>query len=521
MSESRATRTGSGAAGRRHRRRVAALAAGAALAGALLMAQPVEAGSYVVRQCSASVPGAQASWERTSNHYRAEARCGSGGGLRIEHRAARTAHGREGSWSWTAPSGTVFTRVRASASLTRHSGHAGQLRAVSTNGAAALFGGVHDAFRVHSRGGELRSFEARLRCINPSGCGAGERAHADVKGVHLRVDDRARPAVTDASGSLLAGVVRGTNPISVAASDRGGGVRRISIDANGRRLASTLQDCGALGTGVATRLVPCPRTATTTLAIATTHEALRTGPNTLVTCAEDLALAGNANRGCVRRRLWVDNTCPASARAGATLTAAFAGGRTDAVVRSDRRAWVAGRLTDEGGAPVAGATVCALSQVRRRGAAVKVAAARRTDAGGRYAIPLRPGPSRRVFVHHARAGAVVARHGLELRSRARPVLRVRAPHDAGNGDRLRFRGRLPGPACANRRVEIEAGVPKRRWQVFRSARTDIRCRFATGYTLRATNRPTAYRFRARVRAQPGYPYEPGTSAVRRQRAGRA
>jgi hypothetical protein len=120
-------------------------------------------------------------------------------------------------------------------------------------------------------------------------------------------------------------------------------------------------------------------------------------------------------------------------------------------------------------------------------------------------------------VHHVNGGAVVARHGLAIRSRVRPSFRVRAPRTARRGDRLRFGGRLPGPACAGRLVEVQARLAKRRWQVFRTARTDQRCRFAARYRLRATTRPTRYRFRARVRRQPDYPYAPGTSAVRAKR----
>ncbi|HSI80308.1 MAG TPA: hypothetical protein VK919_06610 [Solirubrobacterales bacterium] len=506
---------------RRQRRRwtLAAAALGAA-AGALAFAASADAGSYVVRQCTPSVPGAQANWERTSEHYRGEVRCASGGGLQIRHQAPKTAHGRQGAWAWNAPPGTVFTSVRANASLTRGGGHAGQLRAVPASGAPVLFGGVHDAFRVHSRSDELARFEVRLRCINPSGCSEGPDARARAKGVRLRVADRSAPSAAEPAGSLVAdAVVRGPRSVSLTASDRGGGVRRLWIEANGRQLAGRTQDCGALATGFATRLVPCPATATAAFPIATAQGAFATGPNLVSACAKDLALSGAANRACTRRRIWVDNACPASLRLGTRLAAAFAGSRARAAVDSNRRALVTGRLTDEAGGGVARGSVCVLTRTARAGSRVRVAAVRRTDAGGRYAIPLPPGPSRRVFVHHAGADSVVARHGLELRSRVRPALRVRAPRRASTGDRLRFAGRLPGPACSRRSVAIQAQVAKRRWQVFRTARTNRRCRFATAYRLRATSDPVVYRFRVRVGRQPGYPYEPGTSPVRRRRVG--
>lgn len=275
-------------------------------------------------------------------------------------------------------------------------------------------------------------------------------------------------------------------------------------------------DCQLSGKS-ATRLVPCPAASTATPTVATAHSAFVTGANVVAACAEDLAVAGRPNRGCERRRVWVDNLCPASAPAGAVLKAGFGGGSARAVVRSDRRAMLTGRLVDDVGQPVVGATICVLSRVERDQAPVTIAATERTEADGRYAIELPSGASRRIFVHHVHGTQVIARHGLAVSSRVRPTLRLRAPRMARRGDWLRFRGRLPGPACAGRLVEIEARLAKRRWQVFRTARTDRRCRFVARYRLRATTQPTRYRFRARVRRQPGYPFAPGTSRVRTKR----
>jgi len=75
---------------------------------------------------------------------------------------------------------------------------------------------------------------------------------------------------------------------------------------------------------------------------------------------------------------------------------------------------------------------------------------------------------------------------------------------------------LPGPACAERVVKIQAQVGKRRWQVFRTDRTDAECRFSARYRLRSTRNRTVYRFRAHVPAQPGYPYLTGYSEVERK-----
>ena len=141
----------------------------------------------------------------------------------------------------------------------------------------------------------------------------------------------------------------------------------------------------------------------------------------------------------------------------------------------------------------------------------------RTDAAGGYAIELPAGASREVFVHQAWGDQVVARHGLELASEARPTLEILPRRTVRNRDRLRFTGVLPGPVCAERVVEVQARVGKRRWQVFRTARADGACRFSARYRLRATHRRTVYRFRAHVPEQRGYPYLPGDSDVEPKR----
>ena len=160
--------------------------------------------------------------------------------------------------------------------------------------------------------------------------------------------------------------------------------------------------------------------------------------------------------------------------------------------------------------PVAGATVCALTRTLVAGAPVVVGATALSGPGGAYSLELVPGAGRDVFVHVATGDRVVARHGLQLRSIARPTLAV-APRRARNRDRLGFSGTLPGPACADRVVKVQARVGRRRWQVFRTDRAGSDCAYSARYRLRATRAARRYRFRALVPRQAGYPFEPGVS----------
>lgn len=509
--------------GPRRRRSLAfAVALTAAVAAALIAARPAGAGSYVTTQCSPADQGSGAAFQRTSEDYRERRRCGSGDGLQVFQDAGSTSHGRYGAWVWRAPAGTIFTSLQANASLTNHTGHHGELWATQTNGSRIEFGAEHNAFRVHHATGRYSRLEAMLRCASANGCGRAENdsAHAYVKGIFIRVEDRFAPALSLGGGSLLSfPVVRGVRSLAFETSDKGGGVRRVSVQANGTELAADVRNC-ALADGFATALSPCPLATTGSWAVNTTQAAFATGPNTVSACVVDLALDGNPNERCVGRSVWVDNACPTSSVAGTRVTAHFDGGGAQIARRSHRRATLAGRVEGASGQPAPGARVCALTRVRTRRAPVVVAATTTTDADGRYRLELPPGASREVFVHHVAGNRVVARHGLELRASVRPTLSVRPQRAVHNGDRLRFTGELPGPACRERIVKVQAKVGGQRWQVFRTDRTNGRCRFRARYRLRSTTRSANYyRFRALVPPQRGYPYERGHSPTRRVATG--
>ena len=487
-----------------------------AAATALLGAQRADAGSYVVSQCSAQNPSAgQASWERTSGHYRGRSGCGTSGGLAVFHDAAESGLWDYGAWVWRAPQGTVFTSVQANASLTYQAGHRGQLVVTRPGGALVGFGAEHADFRVHSIEGEFTQFHSWLRCVAPGAgrpCGraGSESGHAYVRGVFLRTEDRVAPTVELSGGSLLADpVVRGGRELAFTVADAGSGVRRVYLEANGAPLSDDVRNC-AIADGFATALRPCPASGAASTAVPTADPSFATGPNVIDACAEDLALDGAPHRTCRRAAIWVDNACPGSAVPATGLSAGFEGGGTT-TVRSDRSALLHGRVTGRSG-PVAGATVCALTRGRIAGAPIVVAALATSGPDGRYELELPPGPGRDVFVHHAFGDLVIARHDLGLRSIVRPTLTV-DPGQAQAGDRLGFSGRLPGPACGDRLVKVQARIGRRRWQVFRTDRTDAGCGFAARYRLRETRSAKRYRFRVLVPEQAGYPYEPGYSAL--------
>jgi hypothetical protein len=126
------------------------------------------------------------------------------------------------------------------------------------------------------------------------------------------------------------------------------------------------------------------------------------------------------------------------------------------------------------------------------------------------------GPGRRLRIAYwPGPGSALQRFG-RIRFRARPRLALRPRSAVGNGHRIRFRVRLPGPAAARRLVRIEALAP-RGWVPVTEGRTGAGGRFHGSYRFHATTRSRTYRFRALVPKQAGYPYAAGTSRVKRKR----
>jgi hypothetical protein len=81
-----------------------------------------------------------------------------------------------------------------------------------------------------------------------------------------------------------------------------------------------------------------------------------------------------------------------------------------------------------------------------------------------------------------------------------------------NGQAVSFSGRvrsLPLPP-GNKLVEVQVLLSSR-WQTFRTLRTDATGRWSARYRFRRTRGVVRYRFRARLPAEAGFPFEAGAS----------
>ncbi len=491
--------------GRRGPRAAIAIAIAAALAAA--WATPARAGTYRAALCDPELGAhhADAVFERNSRRYLGESSCEVGGaGLVVDRGLGRSPAGSWGAWTIRAPGGIAIEGLSVKAAGRQRGGQLPELL-VDRGGPPAPFarpaGGLR---RFRWSGAPAQALAARLRCRRPAGCTRGG-GRVRVKRVALVLNDVVEPSL-ELGGSLFQpGSRRGTETIVPAATDLGAGVRRFLVQVNGVPVSAHMARC-RLSRRVALRLAPCAGTAGARFTAATTAPPFRQGPNLVRVCTADYAATTAANRACARRQVRVDNLCPLSGLAGGVLRARLR--------RHGRAAAVTGRLLDQRGAGVPGARVCVAARTVLAGAVERVVATPLTGRRGHFEAAIPPGPSREIRVAHRPGVAGAIERYLRLEVPARPDLRLRPRRPIQNGARVRFEVRLPGPRSRERRVRLQAGAG-RRWLDLRSGLTGADGIYRASYRFRATTGRRTYRFRAVVPKQRGYPYEAGTSKVRR------
>lgn len=192
------------------------------------------------------------------------------------------------------------------------------------------------------------------------------------------------------------------------------------------------------------------------------------------------------------------------------------GGGSGSTVDYGAVAEVRGRLTDSRRAGVAGRPVAIVVR-----AAAGIGGPQRhrvlTDSGGRFALRLPPGTSRRVTVAFRGGGGFApARRSLVIRVRAGVTLKAE-PTELRTGDSVRLRGRVRlGPARVSGRGKLVAiqylERATGRWRPALVVRTDAAGRFDTSYRFRYVTGVARIRLRATAPAEGGWPFARGSSA---------
>jgi hypothetical protein len=446
----------------------------------------------------------------------AQNECGGEYGLRLDTGSSTgwTADGAGVAWRFTAPGGTHFE----SANAVMHYGNNGGFAAASFSNGAPAFQVIPtcstpaNCWSIASAN-NATVFEVRMQCFRSPNCHS-DWAYVWTTNFNATLRDTSPPGIAAHGPLLNGGVIHGVQGLLAVATDTGGGARSVSVHVNGIHSRS-VDFCSPNHGGAYTALKPCPGSSSQQLAIDTQKDPGWTnGPNDVVICSADAG--GNVSSPCIRRIIQVDNSCPGSGGTSAAEleTGADVGGqlRTRALVTSRVQPVVRGSVKDAAGSPVAGATVCIYETIELPDASRELVSAATTQGNGRFATRLDPGPSRRVDLVYRYNDKVLGGR-VQLDSRVVPTLAI-LTKNLENGEAARFKGRVPGPNADGRAVAMQAQVG-RKWRTFKQLRTDSEGRFRGKYRFTQTSGRVRYVFRALVKRQGGYPYEPGASRKRK------
>ncbi len=189
------------------------------------------------------------------------------------------------------------------------------------------------------------------------------------------------------------------------------------------------------------------------------------------------------------------------------------GGDATARARYGARPDLAATLRDAAGNPVAGQPLEVTEAFASGSSLAPVARTVATDARGRIAVELEPGPSRDVVVTYAGSRRYLAAQPASASLTVEGYARLGAiPRHVKAGRKVLFRGSvgtLGATLARGKLVELQVkGGGIRRYRTVRQAfRTDPRGRWSLRYGFdRFYERPTKFRFRLKVSREGGWPY---------------
>lgn len=361
----------------------------------------------------------------------------------------------------------------------------------------------------------------------------GYAAAAYLYAADITLEQNGGPSASGVSGELAsAPSVRGSSDVAFNATDPGAGLYEAVFNVDGRVVQSSVvddnggrcRDVGQSGDGRPAFLYVQPCLASVSVDVPFDSTRVGNGAHHLIVSVIDAA--GNA-APVLDREMTVANPPPpgvpgpangANASSHATLAVRWKGSRRESLTSGYGRAQaLAGRLTDPGGAPIAGAAIDVRATPAYAGAKPVAMASPRTGPDGRFSVRLARGESSRTlrFAYRAHLGdaLAVATRTLTLRVRAGIALGV-SPQTASAGSSIFFRGRLRGgpiPA-GGKQLVLEARSAGSEWLEFRVIRTDSRGRYRAAYRFKFAG-PADYSFRVRSERESDYPFAAGSSNV--------
>ncbi len=332
----------------------------------------------------------------------------------------------------------------------------------------------------------------------------------------LTLADLSAPVLPVApSGPLVSPTAHlsGTQPVTISATDTGGGVYQAEIEIDGSIVqTSTLDENGGLCHQPFTTVAPCKQSATGSVSFDTAQ--LADGAHSLKILVTDATGTNIASWGPVTINTYNGACNPSPASDELDMRVKLRGrkhAKAHAITTSyGHPVKIRGWLLDGNGQPVAGADVCVAAQTAAGIGPLRRVGGRLTDQNGYFTFKVKKGPSRRFyFVHRTAAGAAVDSVAVRVRA---PLAMKGNPRSLVNGQTMTMRGKLLSPPFPKRGALVELQAYRETgWQTFATTHTNRRGRFSYRYTFSRTTGLQHYLLRARVAKQQNYPFESGSS----------
>jgi hypothetical protein len=470
-------------------------------------------------------------------------------------------------WVFTAPAGSTIAGGSLDASLTSPHGQVWLGTPNSTYDSADVIancqynlacgpdGTYTGVFPISHPGGT--NLYAAAVCVGPyegaTTCPAvgGVDAQVDVTRAEIELSNSTTPAASAVTGTLLSPDASGVAELTFDASDPGGpGVYSVSVLIDGTAVYSGTPDtnggeCAAIGDSGGVLMFdhsqPCKQSESVDLAVNTAK--LANGQHTLKVTVEDAA----QNRSTVYdATITTENAPPnnslggppgpgnnggggsgSGGGGGSTFTAAVANGmgasenarlqvgQRHRIVRSFAHGALrlAGRLLNDQGHPISGATLDILQQVAGSTQTTVIGQAG-TGPTGTFTASVPAGPSRRLTLAYRAFSTDISyttETSVDEIVRAGVRLKI-TPRATGSTGTILLEGEVDGPVPAQG-VIVEMLVHYRgRWVTFRTPQTGPHGHFKTVYQFEGGI--GRFPFRARIPGgQAGFPFTAGLSKI--------
>jgi hypothetical protein len=356
-------------------------------------------------------------------------------------------------------------------------------------------------------------------------CNLLRSPNLSIAGIEADLVESVPPAGTIDGGALAsAGTKAGSATLSYSASDGESGIERVEALLDGvpagaqdfsRDVTLPIAQQGS-GACAYTGLAACPTTQTGDIAVDTTK--VPDGPHGVTLRITDAA--GN-RKDVAGPQIVVGNGAVPGAPNGASasrlarITARFATTKRRSLqLRYGSRPTIRGKLVDEHGRPITGATVAVLQRARRAGARAEQIDAVKTGGDGTFSYKLAGGPSRTMtFGYSAFANDPEPAATSSLTTSVPAVVSARIrPRSLRAGRRITLTGRLQLLGREGIEVKVQARN-QRIWRVIGTVKTTRGGKFRWRYRFSQAGAGKTFAFRVRVDS-PIYPFAAGyTKAI--------